>query len=102
MTLSIQRERQAVSTSGLRIMRPTVPNWRRTTASSQARRDTRTRFKEGLSYQAALRTTAVKVSCGRGLCHLLRMMGGFWSFWGGVVGGRVCYIILFLGIVVLS
>ncbi len=91
-----------MSTSGLRIMRPTVPNWRRTTASSQARRDTRTRFKEGLSYQAALRTTAVKVSRVRVLWHLLRMMVGFGYFWSGVVRRRLWYIILFWSGVVLS
>ena len=105
MTLSQQRNGQMLSASPLRMMRPTLRNWRGATELSRARQDASVRSMddhEGLSYHAALRTTAVKVSWVRVFWHLLRMLVGFGKFWIGVVRRRLWYSLKFWSSVILS
>jgi ubiquinone biosynthesis protein len=72
---------------------------------ARPRHDSRTGPKHdsaGLSYQAALRTTAVKVSRVRVFVHLLRMLVRFGYFWCGVARRRLVNSVKYWSSVILS
>lgn len=107
--LSKQRTNYGLAGAGARpnglvtlIARPRLKNWGGATGVARPRRDSRKHDSTGLSYQAALRTTAVKVSRTRVFGHLVRMLVGFGYFWCGVVGRRLWYSLKFWCSVILS
>lgn len=110
--LSKQRTNYGLAGAGARpnglvtlIARPRLKNWGGATGVARPRHDSRTGRKHdsaGLSYQAALRTTAVKVSRLRVFGHLLRMLVRFSYFWCGVVRRRLVNSVKYWSSVLLS
>ncbi|MDX6444000.1 MAG: ubiquinone biosynthesis protein [Blastocatellia bacterium] len=104
MILPNQRKGYA-SALGIRTMRPTLKNWPGSGALLRGRPNGGRRTKDhvaSLSYQSALRTTAVKVSSVRVAWHLLRIAARAGYFWVGVLGRRLWYSLRFWSSVTLS